>query len=304
MLNSAPSGGVWARNRVAYITGASTRTHMIDLNLAASYVPVCFTVAKITLLGGALSALHQFGLPAFNAHCAVAAVLFLDHAARREYLFSSNALTGLVFAATVFNGGRAARGDGEQLVTRGKETLGVLLSAAWALASLAALYRPETRFPALRYVTPPPLAAGALFLVLHSFVYQAPEMEGHTLLRAFNFAALSIAWIYLIHVRELSPGTVYGCADCAPYFFHVLCVPFPVACVSTVAASALLLSLRTEHAATATVHYTDRDPETGPVPDTAPPPSPPPLSPGAERRQLEALFQEAKARAGGVRMRL
>lgn len=272
---------------------------MLDLTLARTYLPACVCIMKAGCLCLALALLRALATPVFNAHVFIALLLFMDRKFRQEYIFNSNTLAMFAFAAVVFNRGRVA-GQSEEM-PRGKEALGLVLNCMWVLCSLAALCQVERRFALFRYIAVQPLVVTSLFVALHSFVPLPPESEAFLVLRVFDFAALSIAWIYFVNVQHVSASTVHDCTECVVFFGHVLCTPPPVTACSTVITCLLLAYLRTRWPAhDEECHDSDLE---------APPseqPLQPPNSPNTEQRELEALFLEAKARVqntAGPRMR-
>lgn len=145
-------------------------------------------------------------------------------------------------------------------------------------------------------------------MLLHSFVPLRPEADAYLFVRAFDFLALSVTWIYFVNVQNVSAGSVYECTECAVYFAHVLCTPVVVCSLSTVLCSALLVYLQR---ATRPAEPASAAPPSDHVCHVdSPTASEAPDSPAAEKRRIEALFWEAKARAqagaaapGGARMR-
>lgn len=214
---------------------------MLDLSLARSYLPVCLCVAKMGTLCGLHSCLRLSGMAPFNVHVLLVVLLALDRCSSREFIFNTNTLTGFVFFSLVFNEGSSLPAA---LVDTRKSILGFALDVMWGALAIACLLRVQDRLTVFRYVHFPPLALTGLFVIIHSFVKHPPEADAWTLLRVFDFGALSLVWIYFVNVENVSASTVYDCVHCFLLFGHVLFTSLPVTAVGTGLSCVLLAYLR------------------------------------------------------------
>lgn len=215
---------------------------MLDLSLARTYVPLCLCFAKSLGVWAAAVALRAAGVPAVSVFVALAAALFAERAAHREFIFDTNALAGFVLFALVVDAARVT--DAGDADAARRAPIALALDAVWAVSGLAALLRVNERFTLFRYVPFHPLCFGAVCLVLHSFLRHTPEHEAWMMLRVFNFSALSVVWIYCVNLQSVCAARVHDCVDCCVFFGAVLFAAPAAAVLATVAGGAALLHER------------------------------------------------------------
>ena len=204
-LNTAPQ----MVDIIAPLTPARKEMPPIDLTLAVNYIPAVVCLGKATLISFCLSVLHPG--THLGGFIIFAMLLNIDRSIACARIFDENALQLCILASWVINYLRAAN--------EAPALLNPIASGLWVAFSLCLVVEPKAVQEAFvlygqgaggTFSKLIPAVATSLFIGVLSYTPLAAESGVVKSSRTVIFAALCVAWVYVVNVWRSKPRQQMG----------------------------------------------------------------------------------------------
>jgi hypothetical protein len=198
--------------------GSSTtrsKSVVVDLSLASSYLPGIYAMMKVLVLLSALNIMQKLGMHMDQAIIVCAACLYIDRCTSLCYIMDTGACALCVLISVCVNASRIGI-DGEPGVVN------LTLSICWVVVSVLILC--DSHRSIMRNVQVPGIInfVTSSFCAVHGFLCLDVEIDVIAYMRAFVFTVLAVLWIYTLNLRERRDMCNDSFSSCVDRFAVVL----------------------------------------------------------------------------------